>query len=204
MEQKDLQKVGESVAKGKGKGKRPNKSKEMSVQATPEENSRYVAHVLESFRLPPIDLNDPKQVQDRIEWYFKHCVEDGMKPTVAGICNALKIDRQTFYRWGAEKSRSGNSEYSHMVKNAKATIMELWEQYASDGKVNPVTFIFLMKNHHNYSDRQEIEITPSAPLGDQKDMKELEAQYRDSVPIDVEGAEIAEGAESENLGQSDP
>ena len=185
MEQKDMQNVGEVVAKQK----RPKKSAEMSVQATPDENKRYVNHVLESFRLPPIDLNDPEQVRDRIEWYFNHCATNGMKPTVAGICNALKIDRATFYRWGSGDRRSGTSEYGNMVKSAKAAIQELWEQYAADGKVNPVTFIFLMKNHFGYADKQEVVVTPQNPLGDDPNIEKLEEKYRESV-IDVEGEEI--------------
>ena len=185
MEQKDLQNVGEQVAKQK----RPKKSEQMSVQATPDENSRYVSHVLESFKLPPIDINDPAQVQKRIKWYFNHCATDGMKPTVAGICNALKIDRATFYRWGVGDTRSETSDYCNMVKSAKAAIQELWEQYAADGKVNPVTFIFLMKNHFGYADKQEVVVTPQNPLGDDPNVKELEEKYRESV-IDVEGEEI--------------
>lgn len=185
MEQKDIQNVGEQVAKQK----RPKKSEQMSVQATPTENARYVNHVLESMRLPPIDINDPDQVQKRIEWYFEHCETNGMKPTVAGICNALKIDRTTFYRWGAGELRGKTSEYSNMVKSAKAAIQELWEQYAADGKVNPVTFIFLMKNHYGYADKQEVVVTPQNPLGDDPDVKQIEEKYRESV-IEVDGEEV--------------
>ena len=185
MEQKDIQNVGEQVAKQK----RPKKSEQMKVQTTPEEQSRYVRHVMANFNLAPIDLNDPKQVQERIQWYFNHCAEDGMKPTVAGICNALGIDRQTFYRWGSGERRSESPEYGDMVKRAKAAIQELWEQYAADGQVNPVTFIFLMKNHYGYADKQEVVVTPQNPLGDDPDVKQIEEKYRESV-IDVEGEEI--------------
>ena len=192
MNKKELQDVGEAVAKQK----RPKKSEQMSVQTTPDENSRYVSHVLESFKLPPIDISDPAQVQKRIEWYFEHCVTNGMKPTVAGMCNALKIDRATFYRWGVGDSRNKTSDYCTMVKNAKSTIQELWEQYAADGKVNPVTYIFTMKNHFGYADKQEVVVTPNNPLEGDKDVAALEEQYKASVPIDTEGTEV-DSAESE-------
>ena len=190
MNEKDLQNIGEQAVTGKGKGPRPNKSKEMSVQTTAEENKRYVRHVMEAFRLPPIDINDPEQVRERIEWYFDHCMNNGMKPTVAGVCNALKIDRQTFYRWGEGKTRSNSAEYCHMVKSAKAAIWELWEQFAADGKVNPVTFIFLMKNHFGYADKQEVVVTPPDPAGDAGSIEELRERYRESVPIDTDGVEV--------------
>ena len=188
MEQKDMQNVGEVVAKKS----RPKKSAEMSVQATPAEQSRYVRHVMANFNLAPIDLDDPAQVQERIVWYFNHCAEDGMKPTVAGICNALGIDRQTFYLWGTGERRGKSPEYVYMVKRAKAAIQELWEQYAADGQVNPVTFIFLMKNHYGYADKQEVVVTPQNPLGVDPNVKELEEKYRDSVPIDVDATDIDE------------
>ena len=188
MEEKEMQEIAESTVKGKGK--RPGKSKEMSVQTTPEENTKYVRHVLANFDLPPINLNDPEQVGDRIKWYFEHCDEDGMKPTVAGICNSLGIDRTTFYQWGTGDRRGGNPAYANMVKKARGIIWELWEQYAADGQVNPVTFIFLMKNHFGYADKQEVVVTPNNPLGDTTDVKALEDKYRESVPIEAEGEEI--------------
>ena len=192
MNDKELQNIGEQAVSGKGKGSRPGKSKEMSVQTTPEENSRYVNHVLESFRLPTIDINDPQQVADRIEWYFKHCIDNGMKPTVAGVCNALKIDRQTFYRWGTGERRGNRPEYGDMVKNVKAAIWELWEQYAADGKVNPVTFIFLMKNHYGYADKQEVVVAQTDPTDSGRSIEEINERYRERVPIDVEGTELDE------------
>lgn len=184
MEQKEIQEIGEKTAK-----KRPGKSKDMAVTASPEENKKYVSHVLESFKLPEIDRNDPDQVAERIEWYFNHCATDGMKPTVAGVCNALGIDRVTFYQWGTGDRRGKNPAYANMVKKAKAMIWELWEQYAADGKVNPVTFIFLMKNHFGYADKQEVVVTPSDPLGDRVNVDELQAKYSASV-VDVEGEEV--------------
>ena len=50
----------------------------------PGDNSKYIRHALATLDLPPIDIADPTQVEDRIQWYFHHCIEGDMKPTVMG------------------------------------------------------------------------------------------------------------------------
>lgn len=200
MEQKDLQKVGESVVKTKGKTRsRPDRT----VQTEPGDNAKYIRNSLRIARLGKVDMTDAQAVEDRIFEYFTICEEDDMKPSVAGLALALDVDRR--YLWEIREGRKGkNPVVADTLKRAMKLLDLQMVDYMQNGKINPVSGIFLMKNNFGYADKQEVVVTPSAPLGDQKDMKELEAQYRDSVPIDVEGAEIAEGAESENLGQSDP
>lgn len=188
MEQKDIQNVGEVVAKQK----RPKKSEQMKVQTTPEENSLYVHHVKKLFELPPINTDDCQQVQDRILKYFELCEEDGVKPGVAGLCTAIGIDRSTWNRWENGVRRANTPEYGIMVKRTKSMLEALLEQYTLNGKVNIIAAIFMFKNHFGYTDKQEVVVTPNAPLGDTTDIKALEDQYRDSVPLDVEGVEIDE------------
>ena len=68
--------------------------------------------------------------------------------------------------------------------------MELWEIYASEGKVNALVYFFTMKNHFGYTDKQEVVVTPNNPLGDGQDEKQLEEKYQDSVIIDAEAQDI--------------
>lgn len=116
------------------------------------------------YQLPEIDISDAKQVEERIQWYFNHCAETDMKPTVTGLCNGLGIDMDTFRRWGngtyREKTHSG------MVKKAYAVLHELWEDYMLNGKINPVAGIFLGKNHFGYTDKQELEVKPVNPMAE--------------------------------------
>lgn len=84
-----------------------------------------------------------------------------MKPTVMGLCNALGIDRQTFYNWGTGRTRSESSDRMNIVKKAHNILEELWEDYMLNGKINPVSGIFLGKNHFGYADKQEVVLTPN-------------------------------------------
>jgi hypothetical protein len=43
---------------------------------------------------------------------------------------------------------------------------ELWENYMQTGRINPVSGIFLGKNHYGYQDKQDVVITPNNPDSD--------------------------------------
>lgn len=173
--------------KGTGGNKRTDLSWSGNKELRPGDNSKFLRHALACWDLPPIDISDASQVAQRIKWFFSRCEEDDMKPTVTGLCNALGIDRSTFYRWGTgEYRKGGTNDHFTLVKKARGILEELWEDYMLNGKINPVSGIFLGKNHFGYADKQEVVLTPSNPLGDTKDTKEIEEQYIESVVVEEE------------------
>ena len=195
MNKKELEKVGKEVAKKRGrpKGSGGNTRKDLSWSGNdklkPGDNARFLRHALTSLNMPPIDIHDSEQVAERINWYFLHCENDDMKPTVTGLSNALGIDRTTFYRWGTGDSKAGGTENGNLIKRARAVLEELWEDYMLNGKINPVSGIFLGKNHFGYTDKQEVVVTPSSPLGEQTDPEELRNRYIDSLPEELPPSE---------------
>lgn len=60
----------------------------------------------------------------------------------------------------------------------------LWESYMQNGAVNPVSGIFLGKNHYGYKDQQETVVVTPNLLGDGADQKQLEQRYLDSVVVE--------------------
>lgn len=50
-----------------------------------------------------------------------------------------------------------------------------------NGKINPVSGIFIGKNHFGYTDKQEVVVTPNNPLGEQTATEEIEQRYIESV-----------------------
>ena len=148
--------MNQEVAK---KQSRPKRSELMQVQCEKGEMAQYVRHALASFNLPPLDISDIEQVKERCEWYFNHCIDGEMRPTVAGLCNALGINRTTFHRWcvGSER-RNTHMEYMNRVKSV---MEELMETYMQTGRINPVSGIFLLKNNFGYQDKSEIVLTPN-------------------------------------------
>lgn len=139
------------------------------------DNSRYLRHVMASWDLPPIDISDPKQVEDRIKWYFNHCAEDDMKPTVNGMCNALGVHRDTVCNWKNGDVRAAT--HQPIIAEAYKRIEEMWENYMMNGKINPVAGIFLGKVMFGYRDQQEIVVEAKNPINDYQDRKVIEAKY---------------------------
>lgn len=141
----------------------------------PGDNSRYLRHALATLNMPPIDISDPKQVEDRLDWYFEHCIENEMKPTVKGFCNSLGISRVTLMEW-----RQGNHRkdtHQQIILKAYNVLEELWEDYMQNGKINPVSGIFLGKNNFQYADKQEYVLTPNQNAVQELDVEAIEAKY---------------------------
>jgi hypothetical protein len=142
----------------------------------PGDNSRFIRHALATYNLPPIDISDAKQVEERILWYFNHCFESDMKPTVKGLCNAVGIGRDTLRTWANGEYRA--STHSNMIKKAYDFIEELWEDYMLNGKINPVAGIFLAKNNFGYRDSQEVVLTPNGQRLSDSDYQDIADRYK--------------------------
>lgn len=139
------------------------------------DNSRYLAHAIEIASQPRVNLDDINAVEERINWYFQRCFENDMKPTVSGLCNSLKIVRQTLLNWRNQKHR--DDSYQAVVLKAYGIMESLWEDYMQNGKINPVSGIFLAKNNYGYQDRQEMVVTPNTGMPEAADPALIEAKY---------------------------
>lgn len=149
----------------------------------PGENARYIRNALASWDLPPIDISDPKQVQDRLGLYFKHCAENDRRPQIVGMCNWLGISRQTMNEWKNGDVRS--ETHGDIIKRAYNLMEELWTDYMTNGKISPPTAIFLAKNWYGYKDVADVVVTPNNPL---QDLSGEEARKRliDAIPAEEE------------------
>lgn len=165
----------ELVRRGRGGNRRKDLDKFGQEYIEPGDNTKYVRHALTTLSMPPIDISDPKQVEERIVWYFGHCMEQDMKPTVMGMCNALGISRNTLRLWYHEEFRG--TTHAPIIKKAYALLEELWEDYMLNGKINPVSGIFLGKNAWGYRDQQEFVVSPSQNRIDPSDVATIEAKY---------------------------
>lgn len=166
------------LSRGRG-GKNNFPTTQLDVE--PGDNSRYLRHALTTLNLPPIDISDEKQVEERIRWYFTHCIDNDMKPTVKGLCNSIGISRNTIRTWYNEEYRGGT--HSQVIRKAYDLLEELWEDYMLNGKINPVSGIFLGRNNWGYQDKVDIVVTPKTTL-DVADVAAIEQKYAE-LPEDV-------------------
>lgn len=139
----------------------------------PGDNSEITLKMLELYNMPSINLDSDEAVKNRIQEYFKYCVDNDVKPGVEGMAMAIGVNRRTLWDWENGISRNQTSTRAEIIKRAKQFLALYLEHLAMNGKVNPVTWIFMMKNHFNYTDKQEFEIIPRNPLGDTLSPEEI-------------------------------
>ena len=164
----DMEQIGQEVANRKRHVGNPA----MTGDALDISSSDTVKYIMQSLRianLPNIDLQDPVAVQNRINDYFTIVAENEMKPTVAGLGLALNgMDRRRL--WEIRTGQYGNTRgetatlpksVTDVIKKAYKIMEELWENYMQNGKINPVSGIFLGKNNFGYQDKQDVVITPN-------------------------------------------
>lgn len=118
------------------------------------------------------------QVEERLIYYFEWCARNDIKPGVEGMALSLGVSRQYLWKLQQEDSRRGR-----IILKAKQMLAAYMEYLSQNGKINPVTAIFLMKNHFNYADKTEVELMPRQPLEATRTPEEiLEAIERD-IPL---------------------
>lgn len=146
------------------------------------DNSKYIRHALATLNQPPIDISDPVQVENRLDWYFNHCFTNDMKPTVSGFCNSLGISRNTLFEW--RRGRYRGDTHQAIIVRAYNILEALWEDYMQNGKINPVSGIFLGKNNFGYADKQEYVVTPNTNQVEEVDIVAIEQKYAELPDID--------------------
>ena len=159
----------------RGRGGKNNFPTSQPLDTNPGDNTKFLTHAMTVMAMPPIDTKDVTQVQERINDYLTLCAESDIKPTVKGFCNALKISRQTLFDWKRGKFRPDS--HQAVIIQAYDLLEEMWEHYMLNGKINPVSGIFLGKNNFNYSDKQEYVVTPNTKEIETADVNIIDQKY---------------------------
>ena len=152
----------------------------------PGDNTMYLQQSLELMNLPTIDLHDVVAVQERINEFFNIMAKYDTKPTVAGMAMALGMDRRRLWAIRNDQPTGGSGygsalppEVADCIKKAYMLMENLWENYMQNGKINPVTGIFLGKNNYGYQDTVEHVLTPNRPP---ESYSEAEIRARYEIP----------------------
>lgn len=147
------------------------------------DNAKYVMLGMKLFNLPAIDLKDPEQVIARLNEFFTIHAEADMKPTVSGMGMALGLDRRRLWEiktgnFGTQKALSELPTLTKdSIKKAYEYMEILWENYMQNGKINPVSGIFLGKNNFGYQDKTEYVLTPNTNSDSPVDKEDIMSRY---------------------------
>ena len=147
------------------------------------DNNKYTTFALAIMQLPKIDVRNPEQLQNRVIEYFQLCAEHDMKPGVAAVGLAIGLDRRRLWEIrSGTKNVAIPQECKDIIIGVYDSLETLWESYMINGKINPVSGIFLGKNHFGYSDKQEYVVTPNT-MNQETPVEVIEAKY-DALPED--------------------
>ena len=133
-----------------------------------DDQSKFMRINIALFNMSKVDLKDAEAVQTRLSEYFELYGRENVKPTVTGMAMALGVDRRRL--WEISTGNFGNTggvykhlppEVTDIIKKAYGFLESLWENYMENGKINPVSGIFLGKNNFGYQDKTEYVLTPN-------------------------------------------
>lgn len=183
-------------AKKKPRGK--NIEEIRTPDTEPGDNTKYLMVSLQLSNLPDIDLKDPEQVRTRINEYFTIHAENDMKPTVAGLGIALGLDRRRLWEIKTDVPDRNNDLPTltrDLVKKAYKMMENLWENYMQNGKINPVSGIFLGKNNFGYQDKTEYVVTPNVNSDSDYNAEDIKKRYLTDSPT-LE--QLSDGSDSDS------
>ena len=154
----------------------------------PGDNTKYLALGRELFNLPTINLKEPEQVKGRLNEFFEIHARYDMKPTVSGMGMALGLDRRRLWEIKTGNLQGGTSHHAlpketmDLVKKAYEYMEILWENYMQNGKINPVSGIFLGKNNFGYQDKTEYVVTPNINSDSDYNADDIKKRYLTDSP----------------------
>lgn len=145
--------------------------KQLGINASTEVEGYYgvaLRNARVSFDLPPVNIRNPVEVQDRICEYFNFCEMNNRPPNMVGLGNWLGVSMSTIAKW-----KQGDFSAEHAVgpvlQRAMSIIEESLVNQVQDNPKAMIGSMFLLKSMFHYKEQQDVVIT----TGEQK--KELSA-----------------------------
>ena len=185
------------TAKKKPRGK--NIGETFAPITEPGDNAKYIGVSMQLFNMTKVDLHKPEEVKSRLAEYFQIHFDADLKPTVAGMAMALGIDRRRLWEIRAGVPMGGHTQLDlptltvDSIKKAYDFMENLWENYMQNGKINPVSGIFLGKNNFGYQDKTEYVVTPNTHNDSDYNADDIRKRYlTDSATLE----QLSDGSDS--------
>lgn len=103
----------------------------------------------------PPAFHSVEELNSDIRDYLNLCQKTTTIPTIMGLATWLGCSRDTIYA----HANDSRSPFSYILKNFIDLCHLSIENGAIDGKVNPVTYIFMGKNYFSLTDSKDIKVS---------------------------------------------
>ena len=153
--------------------------------AKAEDIKRCLGNCLMFYDSEPVKTDE--ECRQRLYDFFSLCHETGQLPTVEKMIMALGVAKSTGWEW--DLGNGCSSARSAYIKKAKEFIAAFESEMVTEGKINPVVYIFRAKNFFGMKDQQDVVLKPENPLGETVDRERLESTIVQELPepSDYEG-----------------
>lgn len=94
-----------------------------------------------------------------------------------GMCAFIEVSRKRLTEWEREDYKG----FRATIEQAKNDIAAVKKQLGQQGKIPPLVMAMDMNNNHGYTQKQEVVVTPSNPLGDATPSDQLMKRYFDII-----------------------
>lgn len=146
--------------------------------AKSEDISRCIRNCMTFYGLPIVKSDE--ECRERLEWFFDTCGQTGQLPTVEKMVMSLGAVKSTVFNW--ENGEGCSQVRMNLIKKAKEFIASFESEMVTEGKINPVVYIFRAKNYFGMKDQQDVVLKPESPLGDTVDQARLESTIVQELP----------------------
>jgi len=126
---------------------------------------------------PPVDVNDFEDVKKRTVEYIRRCVELNRRPAIAAYALYLGLDRRTLTSYVSGLSKAIDSRSLSTIKYVYSLVDASMEQQMTNGDMNVVAGIFLMRNNLGYTNVDTLEIVPKATENNGMKIDDVIEQY---------------------------
>ena len=162
-----------------------------------EEDKKVIGMIAAKYfgDLPSVDMNNPIEVQQRLDFFFDACIEARISPVVEWIALVLGIEWVSLKQIMAGKRRDDSLQQKYILKLI-LQMQSMWAYNGMYGQENPAEWIFRAKNYFGMRDNVEVTVAPpEQPLGDAQSAEQLAQKYQTALPkemVDVEFKEVTE------------
>lgn len=141
------------------------------------------------FQKKPVNaFSKYEDLEKEISDFFDICSRTDTVPTVTSLALWLGCDRDTIYN----HANNPNSPHFGTMKRTLNYLHSVMENGTVQGKINPVTYIFLSKNYYGMRDDKNITVTPTGPSQDTNSPETIDAIRKQIEEENVPNAEFQE------------
>ena len=172
-----IQKGEEIVKKKRGRGGTENFPTTLSGTKK-EDVQRIGSNLLKWYKMPKAVTDE--EIAERLNMFFETCIANGEVMTVEKMALDLGYGRATIWKCETDGEVCTPAR-RYLIKKAKELLASFDAEMVTEGKINPVTYIFRAKNYFGLQDKQEYVLTPNNPLGDTKDPSDIQKRLEEGV-----------------------